>query len=450
MQVPGQQIDASPSVWFFSMHCHHTLYLGVPAVRKEPDSPADAARLEQERRWLARAAHPGVVRLLPVATSPALWTRDVGERRLEDLGSLEAPVVCGLGAAAATILADLHDLGIVHGAPCADHLLIDSEGRPVLCSFGRAAEATAAGAREDVRTLAVTLLGVLGPDAPRRLGKLLTVAAGTGAGPTARQLARDLARATPRPLLAPAGHPGSNPSEPDHTPTAEPPRRQGLGHARPGRAPSGTRPGSRRATPSHAALVVTATLAALVVAAGAFGGGRQLPSTAPATAAGPSTAGPSTGPTARTSRAARPPATARADRAAHPRGTGHPPGGALLARAGREACPPVDVGCEPIPLHDGLFVAGGRRWRLSEPSDLVALGRFACAGALPAVLDPRTGQLWVFAAWTARTATAVAAVPAATSLSAVPLRSGCDLISVTRRKAPSVLVNPLPALTAHG
>ena len=184
------------------MRCQRTLLNGLPAVRKEPDTPADTARLDQERRWLTLAAHPGVVRLLPATNASAIWTRDIGERSLASLGTLDPTVICGLGAAAATILADLHDLGIVHGAPCADHLLVDTEGRPVLCSLSRASSATAPGAREDVRILAEALLQASGQGAPRRLGQLLGRAAGPSRAPTARQLARDLTRASPRPALA--------------------------------------------------------------------------------------------------------------------------------------------------------------------------------------------------------------------------------------------------------
>jgi hypothetical protein len=431
------------------MYCKRTLYLGVPAVRKEPETAADTTRLEQERRWLTLAAHPGVVRLLPAATSPALWTRDVGERSLADLGTLEAPVVCGLGAAAATILADLHDLGIVHGAPCAEHLLIDTEGRPVLCSFGRASEANATGTRADVRILAATLLEALDAGAPRRLRRLLDRAAGPSRAPTARELARDLTRASSRPVLAPPSAPGPRATTPDATSTAdqdpdpepsdpldvdttdplrsypvrsdqespadaagrEGPAPSGVVHQEPNRSPDGR----TRTLRAVGALTATAALGALVALASPFGTVRHRATATPA---------------AVSSRVA--------------------PNGPSLRPSDSTACPTVDVGCRPVPLHDGLFVVGGERWRLSEPSDVVAVGRWTCAGALPAALDPHSGQVWVFRTWTTRTATAVAIVPGATSLSAAPRRSGCDLIAVTRGNAPILLLDPLPELTSHG
>lgn len=469
------------------MRSQHTLHLGVAAVRKEPETQADAERLERERRWLTLAAHPGVVRLLP-GNGPAIWTRDVGERSLGDLGTLDPQVACGLGAAAATILADLHDLGIVHGAPGADHLLVDTEGRPVLCSFGRASPATPATARDDVRILARTLFEAVGPGAPRRLDRLLTRAAGPSRAPTARQLARELTRAHPRPLLAPSAGPGPDPSSAAaaRTPTprpcpdllctgtlppesgdvpasevlaADPPGPQHIPDPRLGPdTPSGRPAIHRRFVLTLIALIATATAAAVGYGAGRPGADRPRAGTsrsAGISSPGTTTSLPAgTDPTATSNnRPADALATSAAGAPGSRAGTGGtttPPGTAPRVHVGPGVCAPVDAGCRPIPIHEGLFVAEGKRWRLSERYDLVAVGRWTCAGPLPAALDPRTGQLWVFPAWTTPTAKAVAIVPGATSLSAAPHGSGCDLIAVTRHHASTLFVDPLPELTGRG
>ncbi|MST34877.1 hypothetical protein GHK86_19390, partial [Acidimicrobiaceae bacterium USS-CC1] len=154
-----------------------------------------------ERHWLTRAAHPGVVRLLPAEGSDALWLRDVGSRSLAALTPLEPAALCGLGAATATVLGDLHDLGIAHTAPTADHVLVDPDGRPVLCSFGRATRATPDAMALDVRLLADALAGAGGTGIPRRARKALERAGRCRRGYSARTLARELAAAVGEPRL---------------------------------------------------------------------------------------------------------------------------------------------------------------------------------------------------------------------------------------------------------
>ena len=211
-------------------------------------------------------------------------------------------------------------------------------------------------------------------------------------------------------------------SEPDPHP---------LRHGQPGSARTtstaltgtpGTTPSTRRRPPRVlAALIATTAIAALLATATTDGpdGGRHHHS------------------------AVSKPGTANSRRNA---GAQHPD-----ANVPADTCPPVDSGCHPIPLRDGIFEADGKRWRLSDPSDIVAVGRWTCTGALVGALDPRTGQIWVFPTWTTSTstATAVAIVPGATSLRAAPRRSGCDLIAITRQHAPTLLVDPLPELTGN-
>jgi hypothetical protein len=101
----------------------------------------------------------------------------------------------------ATTLADLHDLGVNHGAMEAAHILLDEQGRPVLCSFGRAEQDTVpsqadALRRQDVWALAHLLLACVAPGSSPRLVRTLRVAAGLGRrrrSRDARWLARRLA-----------------------------------------------------------------------------------------------------------------------------------------------------------------------------------------------------------------------------------------------------------------
>jgi hypothetical protein len=71
----------------------------------------------------------------------------------------------------------------------------------------------------------------------------------------------------------------------------------------------------------------------------------------------------------------------------------------------------------------------GRRLRIGTAGDVVVTGRFQCRDAIPAVLRPSSGQLWVFPSWDARTGNLVATIPGATSVG--HRRDGaCDRLEV--------------------
>ena len=59
-----------------------------------------------------------------------------GGRPASAVGPLTVAQVASLAAGVASTLADLHDLGIVHGRLDASHVLVGDHGRPVLCGFG--------------------------------------------------------------------------------------------------------------------------------------------------------------------------------------------------------------------------------------------------------------------------------------------------------------------------
>ncbi|HEX6395475.1 MAG TPA: protein kinase [Acidimicrobiales bacterium] len=177
-------------------------------VRKVAGDDAERQRLGTEASMLSLAAHPGVVRLIATAGGDPpseLVLAPVGGGSLATIGrSMDWSEVAGLGAALATTLADLHEIGIVHGSISADHILLDESGRPVLCGFGRAVrcdlpESRAVGA-DDVASLAALLQQFAEGPPPRSVGRLLWSFSGgrqMGRARTARRLARRLIEAVP-------------------------------------------------------------------------------------------------------------------------------------------------------------------------------------------------------------------------------------------------------------
>jgi hypothetical protein len=159
-----------------------------PVVVKSATGAA-VERLACERRLLERAAHPGVVSLAGSSGDPAeLRTRYAGEPVARWTGSL--PAVAGLGAAVASTLADLHDLGIVHGRLDATHILIGADGRPRLCGLSHPGGATAA---DDVAALGAALVHLVERAPAERRGVLRW---GGRAGGERRALRQVIERAT--------------------------------------------------------------------------------------------------------------------------------------------------------------------------------------------------------------------------------------------------------------
>jgi tRNA A-37 threonylcarbamoyl transferase component Bud32 len=178
-------------------------------VVKAADSQPDRDRLGREASMLRALAHPGIVVLVGVEGDGApdgpdrLLLRRVIGRPLADVGRQSPGAVSGWGAAVATVVADIHDLGYVHGAITADHVLIDERGRPVLCGFGAAtrldAAATASGRQAgDVRAIARLIVERL-PEGERALRRTLSAWATEGRRTHggARALARALVARVP-------------------------------------------------------------------------------------------------------------------------------------------------------------------------------------------------------------------------------------------------------------
>jgi hypothetical protein len=294
-------------------------------------------------------------------------------------------VIAGLGAAVVTIVADLHDLGVCHRAIDAAHVLVDRDGRPVLCSFGRAARHADAGAApgcgvDDVRALAGLLLDHLAGGASGRLGRTLRRAAGSGRsrrGSDARWLARQLAFSVPGARLVDPAMSGD---------AAQVGRRSTSEVPEPG--PSQLVrwwPPPGWAAMAGGALALTLVVAGLLMTSSTVAGSRSV-------------------------------------------------------------CPAVDDRCGPIPTPGGIVSTAFGRYSVARPGDVVVVGRWHCAGtALPALLRPSTGQLWAFDAWPGA-GRAVVGRPvgrdlvSAWSLRVVPQRAGCDAVEVERRGRPPVTI----------
>ncbi|MHB1536620.1 MAG: protein kinase family protein [Acidimicrobiales bacterium] len=122
------------------MSLQHFRTNAPPFVRRFP--PGEAERGREEARLLTAAAHPGVTELLAVRDEPdgslELWLRRLPGPDLAHLRPLALEEACGLGAAMATTVADLHHLGIVHGDLAGSRVLLGEDGQPVLCGFDRA------------------------------------------------------------------------------------------------------------------------------------------------------------------------------------------------------------------------------------------------------------------------------------------------------------------------
>jgi serine/threonine protein kinase len=390
--------------------------LGV--VRKRAQTAAEGKLLSREATMLRAVAHPGVVQLLDVEGGEppdGLVLRRVGGGDLATLGDQCAEVVAGLGAALATTVADLHDLGVSHKAIEAAHVLLDENGRPVLCSFGRAERARSAAEaevqrRDDVRALARLLLECLPAGGPSRAIRTLRLAAGPARNTRcrdARWLARQLVTSVPGACLPDRAGVAS-----DDNPTEGVAGGESTDARRTRNVDRLARRGVRQVAAVTLLLCLLGTGAGVMLSSssGASSGSQSSPHSPPSLGLAGSSS---------------------------PVESGSP-----------APCPAVDQGCGPVPIPGGLLTAPTGRYQLGAPSDVIVVGRWECTSiALPAVLRPSTGQVWTFDAWPTALQPQIgdlaARVPAAWSLRVRPQRSGCDLLEVERRDLPAVTIDPV-------
>ncbi len=122
-------------------------------VAAKQSSAAD--RLRSEADTLGRLRHPGVVELISFepglpATLRTVWAGTDTWDRQPPATRDTIPVAL---AAIATTLADIHDVGLCHGALTPDHVIVGPGGRPVLCGLGDAAPVDPESQRNDVSGL---------------------------------------------------------------------------------------------------------------------------------------------------------------------------------------------------------------------------------------------------------------------------------------------------------
>jgi hypothetical protein len=374
-----------------------SLDLDMAIVEKVATTPAEAERLGREAVVLAAARHPGIVRLraaraegleVEAAQAARLEFRAVTGWCLADLFTLDPAEVAGLGCAVATVLADLHDIGVVHGSVEASHVLVGRDGRPVLCSLGHGRHPkseTGPNPEDDVTALMAMLDALLPPldeggTAADQVRRALWVhswpawrpapyrALRFGRGgrrlvwtriPTARRLAARLAEV-----------PGSRLPDPARTnPGQAVPARLGAA----ARAPAP--PTSRKWwLVGGAALIVTA-------AAGGVSGSLRRP---------------------------------------------------------LGSCPKVDRGCRSIEHGSGQLDTASGRFLLGDASgNPLVLGRWTCGPALPALLRLDRGEVWIWDRWPADgdavTARLAGRVDGAETLRVSAGGPGCDDLAVISR-----------------
>ncbi len=367
-------------------------------VTKRAGTREERGRLGREAELLRVIAHPGVVQFVSTQGGDPpneLILRRVAGGNLGRLGPQPLQVIAGLGAAIATTIADLHDLGICHGAIEASHVLLDEEGRPVLCSFGQAEwEAPRALVttlrREDTRALARLLLIQLNGPVPAGLRRTLRRAAAPGRqsrSVDARWLAHQLSQRVPGARLPDGTSPAvpAQPKQAEPTPPDQPPRLSRGPTCPPTTVHSRRRP--------VAALLLATGLGCMGIVVFAL----HLT-------------------TSRSALDLQPP------------------------------CPPADFGCAPLPTPGGVLVTPGGRYLVGQKGDVVVVGRWRCGStALPAVLRPETGQLWTFATWpqprqVVAGQLAASHLAGATSMRVLVQSAGCDRIEVERRgRAPLIV-----------
>jgi hypothetical protein len=387
---------------------------------KEAADEERARVLLREAEVLEAARHPGVVELVGVddhAGRPALVTTLVDGADLASRPAMAVAQASAVLAGVASTLADLHDVGVVHGAVAPEHVLVTVDGRPVLCGLGHGGRAghppvAAAPLPEGFADPARSATEPLSPATDvfgvgalvqwaiqrdptvkpgRALLKLRAIAARATAAdplrrPTARDLASDLAAEVP------AGRSRARPPWARAAPRSGGSRARAAPQSGGSRARAAPQSGGRRArrgerSVRRAALVAAgAVLAtgALVAAVQFLAPNRQAASprlVPPATPATLEAAEPEPQPG--------PPPAASAPRPDCPR-----PAGLLSADVDSDGC------ADNLRYADGVLEGGEARWAVGRAGDQVATGDWRCTGAATLVLlRPSSGEVFLFDGW---------------------------------------------------
>jgi hypothetical protein len=344
---------------------------------KRGQNDEERQRLVNEAQLLEVARHPGVVHCLGLEGDTLRLRLVDGEA----LSTRRPDNLLGVAVMAATTLADLHDIGVIHGAVTGDHILVDPAGVPVLCSLGYGhLRGTGAGAAKDAARR--DHHGATGTEAAEDVVGLARAVLTAGG--------EELAGATRQVLLSAAvGGP--------RTPSAR--RLAGLMAAPPAAKPRRWQKllAGQQFLPSKPRRLLVGGAVAVVVGLGVVAA-RSLP-------------------------AAR-----------------HRP--ASVA----SMCPPADLGCGPVTTSDGVVTTTKGRYRIGAPGEVIVVGRWTCAGPLPVLFEPATGEVWAWRGW-ATGKRPLAAVLVTRVAGGLTLRvgvgtSGCDFLQVLRSRGGSVAVHP--------
>jgi hypothetical protein len=404
---------------------------GVALVVRRAEGPAVAVlRATGER--LQHAAHPGVVQLVRSEGDDHSWELQLAHagRRLDGIGPLDVLTAARLLAGVVSILADLHDLGIVHGRLDASHVLIGPHGQPVLCGFG-----PDAGGREPaddvaaVGTLLVDLVGGVDELEPiperrwrrqrgwtgwQRRSLLLIADQACAEPPTRRPTARRLAAAIAEAVPAADHHPA-------------PVGVDGNRHTRTG-ARDGTdasmdvepRPDNRRGGLLPLGLVALVAVVGIRVL-------RVDPAPTVQRAGGPAAVESDLGQRADRLTEATAPNTSTTTSTTSTTGT-------TLTRRNEQA-----------QVTGNVVTMGAQRFEVGIPGDRVVLGDWDCDGvATPAVLRPDTGSVFAFTRWADTeplTAVALQVVPGAVDVQAVATDEGCDRLLALQSDGTRIVVS---------
>jgi hypothetical protein len=382
-------------------------------VARRAGDDADRAALRREATMLGLACHPGVVGVVRAdPLGDELVTAAPTRSSLAELQDRPDEALRALAATCETV-ADLHALGIVHGAITAEAILVTAGRPPVLDGFGRAGLAGEPGPdgahlrpADDVAALAALVGQVWECRLPRRAARArgaptrsdldhLLADAADGRTPPARRLARTLEAALgpTTDLHAVDQTAPDDPGRPTEASDADDP----FARLR----PQEVEPPRRRPPRLVALAAGVVGVAALTWGVLGLGSG--------------------SGPAPRLDASAT--TTAPAPQATAPQAT---------AAIGRRRPGPVLV------AHHGVLVIGARRYLVGGRDDQAMAGDWECAGRTRVVLlRPATGELFVFAAW-ARAgndvrATLAGQVAAGSRLSRASDAAGC---SVARAIAP--------------
>jgi hypothetical protein len=447
---------------------------GRPVLLKSAAAGPEADRLRNEAATLRLAAHPGVVQLVGLDEDDdggvALRLAVAGTRTFADLRTdlvAAARALAGL----ATTVADLHDLGLVHGRITADHVVLDGTGRAVLCGFADAGPRGELDPAADVHGLGVLLGSILSragagaggewePIPDRRFGRsdrwlgfvrraLLTLADhATDDDPARRPTARGFASS----VLASLPSTGAGRrarAGPDLVAGVARSKRglERLVAAVGGRSAAPARlapdepldavamlggaeePSSERSVPAILARVgrsATPLAAALGLGLLVFGIGALLrPAPGPSTslaAPGSSTTGPSAAAPTTTTTTAAPTVTVA---------TASPVGSGCEAAAAPAADPDGDGCPSTVLIGDAVVEVDGVRYGVGRPGDLLAVGDWDCDGlATVALVHRGSGEVFLFDGWATggaeASATSLGTVPGAEAVEAVDASEGVD------------------------